>query len=314
MNLKDCSSRQTPKLGLAAAIALWAGALACQAAEAPSPSAGAGEEGSRASIPALPTGIDVDSWKGNFPGGLALVPLPEGFSHRSSASFNGRQVLIVAAESGPTAVVGLGTGAKPGDHRLGVWNGADKSVDLPFSVVDRSYKTVSFDYPRKFHSYDEPTLARIRREQNALRRLKKTHSEMTPDLAFVWPTHGRLSSPFGRRRVFQNHTSVHSGLDIANLTGTEVYAASSGVVLNAHHYYLTGKTVLLDHGSGVLSLYAHLNDYTVKDGQQVTKGELIGNIGSTGRSTGPHLHLSIGFNGQWVDPAILLPEKSAPSQ
>ncbi|MCA8836941.1 MAG: peptidoglycan DD-metalloendopeptidase family protein, partial [Proteobacteria bacterium] len=182
---------------------------------------------------------------------------------------------------------------------------------LAFTVIARDYPTVKFDYPRKYASFDKPTLARIGREKRELTKLKKTWSPSTPDLGFAWPASGRISSVYGSRRVFQDRTSVHSGLDIARAIGTKVSATAPGKVLVAANYYFTGKTILIDHGSGVLSLYAHLNDMFVKEGQKVAKGELIGHIGTTGRSTGPHLHFAIGFNGQWIDPITVLPAKPA---
>ena len=266
----------------------------------------------------LPSALNLSSWTINFPGGLGLVQLPSG-SENAEAYFDGRRVLVVRIGESRVALIGLNAKTEPGQYELELRQDPDSKGRqdagsekmLAFTVIARDYPTVKFDYPRKYSSYDKPTLARIGREKRKLTRLKKTWSPSKPDLSFVWPANGRISSNFGNRRVFQNRTSVHSGLDIARAIGTDVSATAPGIVLAAADYYFTGNTVLIDHGSGVLSLYAHLNDMTVKEGQKVAKGELIGHIGNTGRSTGPHLHFAIGFNGEWIDPITVLPAKPA---
>ena len=119
---------------------------------------------------------------------------------------------------------------------------------------------------------------------------------------------GRLSSVFGSQRVLNGTPkNPHNGLDIAAPRGTPVYAMTDGVVLlAADNFYYSGNFILLDHGFGLNSSYLHLSKKFVKAGDYVKKGQKIGEIGTTGRSTGPHLHWSVQWYGKRVDPAGLL--------
>lgn len=111
---------------------------------------------------------------------------------------------------------------------------------------------------------------------------------------WVWPAQGELSGVFGSRRLYDGQEkSWHRGTDIAAPTGTPVVAPAGGVVRLARKTFLTGNLLLLDHGYGVTSLYAHLSRMNVKVGDRVQQGEEIGRVGTTGRSSGPHLHWGI---------------------
>jgi murein DD-endopeptidase MepM/ murein hydrolase activator NlpD len=121
---------------------------------------------------------------------------------------------------------------------------------------------------------------------------------------FVLPLRGAITSRFGFRRhpIFRLR-QFHQGLDIAAPRGTPVAAASGGRVLFAGWYGGYGKLVVLDHGQGLSSLYGHLSVILVRPGQIVTRGQVLGRVGSTGYSTGPHLHYEIRQNGRPVNPA-----------
>ncbi len=119
----------------------------------------------------------------------------------------------------------------------------------------------------------------------------------------IWPTDGWISSPFGyRTSPFTGIREFHSGLDISSATGSPIYAPARGEVIQADRDGSYGLSIALNHASGVITKYAHLHRVAVKKGQTVTRGELIGYVGSTGRSTGPHLHYEVRLNGVPVDP------------
>ncbi len=119
---------------------------------------------------------------------------------------------------------------------------------------------------------------------------------------YRWPTRGRLTSPFGYR-----WGSFHSGIDIATSTGTPVVATRAGRVTFAGWRGGYGYLVILDHGGGISSYYAHLSSIAVRTGQVVDAEALVGRVGSTGRSTGPHLHFEIRVNGNPRNPMDYLP-------
>lgn len=123
----------------------------------------------------------------------------------------------------------------------------------------------------------------------------------------LMPSAGRITSPFGYRiSPINRKREFHSGIDIANKTNTDVYAAGSGIVTFAGYNGAYGRMVIVSHGYGYTSVYAHNNKLQVKVGDKVSKGDVIAKMGSTGRSTGPHLHFEIRVNGQAVDPKTIL--------
>ena len=131
------------------------------------------------------------------------------------------------------------------------------------------------------------------------------------DLAFILPVKGELSSHFGLRRFFNGEPrSPHAGIDVAVARGTPVKASAQGQVLAVGDYFFNGKTVFVDHGNGLITMYCHLDRIDVKTGETVRKGQRIGLSGMTGRATGPHLHWSVVLNGAMVDPELFVPAKN----
>ncbi len=119
----------------------------------------------------------------------------------------------------------------------------------------------------------------------------------------VFPTKGWITSKFGyRKSPFTELKEFHEGLDISNREGTPVIAPANGVISATGYNRLIGNFVMIDHGYGIVTSYLHLNKILVKRDQTVKRGALIAQIGSTGRSTGPHLHYAVRLNGAFVDP------------
>ncbi|MDH5821573.1 M23 family metallopeptidase [Luteimonas sp. RD2P54] len=155
-----------------------------------------------------------------------------------------------------------------------------------------------------------PAIAeRIRREQARVVQAR-TRDDARADFAqrFAWPVQGRISGRFGNQRVYNGTPgSAHSGMDIAAPSGTPVAAPAAGVVTFADaDLYLTGGTVLLDHGHGVSSNFLHLSRLDVQAGDRVEQGQVIGAVGATGRATGPHLHWGMNWFDVRIDPLLVL--------
>ena len=145
---------------------------------------------------------------------------------------------------------------------------------------------------------------------HALEHVVSRAGEMMSRLPLRWPIRGSVNSEFGpRRSPWSGAQERHEGIDIGSPSGTPVAAPAAGtiVVANAHGDY--GNHVEIDHGNGVRSLYGHLKEIEVKVGQQVKKGQVVGLVGSTGRSTGPHLHYELLVQGSPVDPRGFLWER-----
>ena len=126
--------------------------------------------------------------------------------------------------------------------------------------------------------------------------------------AFIWPVQGRISGRFGNQRVYNGTPkSPHSGMDIAAANGTPVKAPAAGIVTFASpSLYLTGGTVVIDHGAGVSSNFLHLSRIDVKVGDRVEQGQVFAAVGATGRATGPHLHWGMNWFDVRIDPLLVL--------
>ncbi len=135
--------------------------------------------------------------------------------------------------------------------------------------------------------------------------LKRLTSEVFLEGDFLLPVEGEIVSPFGTWRKINGSYIRHRGVDFKAKEGTPIYATNSGYVVLATPLKVRGNTVILNHGLGVMSLYYHLQDIKVKEGEQVKKGDIIGTVGDTGLSTAPHLHFEIRIRGIAIDPRHL---------
>jgi murein DD-endopeptidase MepM/ murein hydrolase activator NlpD len=154
-------------------------------------------------------------------------------------------------------------------------------------------------------------LARYERERTHLASVTATRSDELPaELRMLQPVVGPRSSSFGLQRIFNGQArNPHAGMDIAAPTGTPVIASAAGRVIDTGDYFFNGQTVWVDHGSGLMTMYCHLSEISVKAGDLVTRGQRLGAVGATGRVTGPHLHWSVLLNRAYVDPALFLAER-----
>lgn len=154
--------------------------------------------------------------------------------------------------------------------------------------------------------YVEPPKELQERLQKERATTKKILATVSPDAAwqlpFTRPVKGTISGSFAARRVFnEKPRSPHLGTDMRGAVGTPILAMADGVVLLAKEHYYSGNAVWIDHGQGVISMYGHMSKFAVKEGDIVKQGQKIGEVGATGRVTGPHLHLSLYIQGIAVD-------------
>jgi murein DD-endopeptidase MepM/ murein hydrolase activator NlpD len=155
---------------------------------------------------------------------------------------------------------------------------------------------------------DAKTLERVNQEARKLESLFQTsRNERLWKSVFIRPVEGEISTGFGLTRIINGQQrSQHTGVDLRAEEGTSVLASNHGVVVLVDELFFSGKTVILDHGWGLYSMYFHLSEALVNEGNLVRAGAILGRVGSTGRSTGPHLHWGIRINGARVDPLSLL--------
>ena len=181
------------------------------------------------------------------------------------------------------------------------------------SRIDVAQGQIS-EYERDIRAQEEKVKkleAEIRRREEEARKAaeaagKSYQTVNLGDIRFTWPcpSSTRITSVFGAREApTEGASTEHKGMDIGASTGSGIVAAAAGTVVIATYSYSAGNYVMLNHGGGVYTVYMHCSQLLVSEGQQVSKGQTIARVGSTGYSTGPHLHFGIRSNGQYVDPA-----------
>ena len=243
------------------------------------------------------------------PGGIALLKLPD-YTQKTKVYFKNKRVAVFPHENTWIAMAGIGLSTKPGDYDFSVKQADGKSLNSKVTVQFKKYdeQHLTIKNKRKVNPNEEDN-ARIISESTRKKKAKKQFTETTPNVDFIWPVTGRISSIFGLRRFFnEQERRPHSGLDIAGDEGTPIKAAANGTVIDAGDFFFSGNMIYLDHGQGIVSLYAHLSKISVKPGDLVKQGDIIGNLGQTGRVTGPHLHFAIITNQTLIDPVFMLPK------
>ena len=209
-------------------------------------------------------------------------------------------------------LAGVDLDASPGIYPLDVMatmpDGEVVHLARDVRVSPSNYKTVSLRVPDRFVKPDAAALRQIEFDQQA-KKIAFSHETSVPEWSgdFLAPVTSAVSDSFGTRRVFNGHlVSVHRGLDFRAKPGSPVLAANSGEVVLAREMFYEGNCVIIDHGEQLMTVYMHLSRLEVAAGQKVTKGEVIGLSGATGRATGPHLHLGVRWEGEYLDPESLL--------
>lgn len=208
-------------------------------------------------------------------------------------------------------LAGTSVGTKPGLYPVEFTSDvAGKAITFQrqIRVLRQRYPKVMLKVPGRYTAPSPEELRQIAQDKELKSHVFETVSperEWKGD--FAPPVQAPISDVFGVQRVFNGSVqSTHQGLDFRVTTGMPVAAINSGKVVLARPLFFEGNCVILDHGQGLLTLYLHLSELSVKEGEMVEKGQPIGMSGSTGRATGPHLHLAVRWQGIYLDPAGLL--------
>lgn len=247
------------------------------------------------------------------PGGIVTIRLGPAQPPAPQAFLDDARVMVLAHEGAWHAVVGVPLTLETGEHRLHVVDG-DGVREINFAVSAKEY-AVQHITLRNQRMVEPPAedLARIEQDHFVIRGVFERWSEVpAPPLRFDLPAKGRISGNFGLQRYFNNQPrQPHSGIDIAAPVGTPVVAPAPGVIVEVGDYFFNGRTVFIDHGQGLVSMYNHLHRVHATPGTSVKRGQRIGEIGASGRVTGPHLHWTVSLNNARVDPLLFVSDEAA---
>ena len=264
----------------------------------------------RTDAPSEPPALPRES---RVPGGIAILDLGAGEQSPGEVIFNDHRAPVLRRPEGWVALVGIPLDTKPGPQAalLRPANDAPER-QLAFTVTPKKYDEQRLKVAEKRHVDPlQEDLERIARERIRIdAALGHYSTEFAPQLALQPPVPGRRSSSFGLRRFFNDQPrNPHTGMDIAAPKGTPIVSPAPGRVLDTGDFFFNGNTVFVDHGLGVVTIFCHLDRIDVKAGDLVDTGTPLGQVGATGRVTGPHLHWGVAVNRALVDPALFLPEE-----
>jgi murein DD-endopeptidase MepM/ murein hydrolase activator NlpD len=263
-----------------------------------------------------PSGVTIRMDCPSLQPGEPLLFVLEGRPDVNAAvlEFLGKTVVMRPARPGRDALafLGLDLDVKPGRYPLDVRvekrDGTLERIHREIAVLDKTFPSLKLWVGQEYATPPKAALERIRRESEMISLIFSLDTpEWLGDGDFIAPNPADHGPNFGQRRLTNNVLrSVHTGVDVEVPYGGPISAVNSGRVVLASSLYLSGKTIIIDHGLGVFSFYGHLSDLLVKRGDRVAKGQVIGKCGTTGRSTGPHLHWSMRIFDSRVDPYEML--------
>ena len=208
-------------------------------------------------------------------------------------------------------LAGVGVETKAGRYPFIVEGETSKGsavkLSLQVAVGHVNYPSIALKVPEKFTAPDPEILARVEKEREIKTRV---FAAVTPARmwagSFAEPVSTTASDGFGTQRKFNGVVkSTHQGLDFHAHTGTPVSAVAEGRVLLAQELFYEGGCVIIDHGQGLLTIYMHLSEIKVKEGDAISRGHVIALSGASGRATGPHLHMGVRWQGVYLDPRTL---------
>jgi murein DD-endopeptidase MepM/ murein hydrolase activator NlpD len=258
--------------------------------------------------PAFPAGF-VAPRESAVPGGVVTFRIPGSADQRPAVSYGGAPVMVVHQGAGWLAILGIPLDTEPGERAVDVQQPGADPRQLVFQVSPKQYRTQQLKVPPGQVNLSPENEARVAMETEKVRAALTAFTPEAPaTLRLLQPVAGPRSSSFGLRRVFNGESRrPHGGMDIAAPIGTAIKAPLSGTVVDVGEYFFNGGNVMIDHGQGLVTMYCHLSKIRVEVGQRLETGAVLGDVGATGRVTGPHLHWGVALNGTMVDPALFLP-------
>jgi len=228
-------------------------------------------------------------------------------SHLPAASLKGRRFYFSRCGESCFAAIGtVGIRTKPGSYIIKL-RVEKKTKNLQLIVTQKSFTTIKFTLPDKQVFLSKKDLKRVKKENKKLKQIFQKVSQSHYEGSFILPLENDISTLFGIKRILnEKWISIHKGVDVTGKEGEEVKASNNGRIALAEELFFGGNTVILDHGLGIYTIYMHLSNFNVNVGEMVSKGDIIGFVGSSGRSTGPHLHFGVKVMNMSANPVSLI--------
>ncbi len=254
-------------------------------------------------------------YRSSCPGEVVKIYMQSPVPVSATLSLDGREYIFILEDRDNLkyfALIALGLDIKPGIYNVVIHlessRSLKKDVSFKLAISGKTFPSKRIKVARRFTSPTSKDMKRIKTERELLGRI---YSILTPnwlgDGRFIMPLEGGISGVFGERRVFnRGFVSRHRGIDIRSPEGTSIRASNSGEIVLSRDLYFSGNTVIINHGIGLFSIYCHMSKSIVREGAFVDKGKIIGYVGSTGRSTGPHLHWGLRLVDNYADPLSII--------
>ena len=243
-----------------------------------------------------------------FPGDPFVIKvLGAASSQKVSAFIGGREILF--SSCGDSCLKGIGLvdpGAEPGESIVTTQAGPEKLFTSLY-VTKANYPEQHLKLPDRQVTLSPEDKDRVNKEAAKLNQIWQLNTARLFEGGFIIPLPNPVSTGYGARRIFNNKTvSIHGGIDIRGSRGEEVRASNRGRVVLAEDLFFGGNTLIIDHGLGIYTIYMHLDRFEALSGNLISKGDLIGYVGSSGRSTGPHLHFGVKIMAANANPLSLI--------
>ncbi len=246
-----------------------------------------------------------------FQGGITIITIcGDGDIIEVKGSFDTRDVYFNSTSLSGTyfGLLSANLTAKPGIKRLNITvkksDGTKEMIGREIMVKDGNFKTQHLTVSKKWVQYSAEDLKRIKEDNRIVGALyRKATGTMLWSKPFIMPLEGRISSEFGLRRFFNGKPRApHSGIDIAQPSGTPVSSPNDGRVALVRDMFFSGNSLFIDHGQGLYTMFFHLSEFAVSEGDMVIQGQTIAFVGATGRVTGAHLHFGVRHTRNKVSP------------
>lgn len=240
------------------------------------------------------------------PGGIKKVTIDS--PSKPIVTYQGKRVAIIKQDDKYVAIVGIPLSSANAKHTLEQQQPSQQRYFFKTKPKKYQIQRITIKNKRKVTPLKEDQ-ARIASEAEDFDKTLAFWQDNADAFSqnFIAPIRGYITSTYGLKRIYNGIPKApHTALDIAAPLGTPIKASADGQIINIHHRFYAGNTVIIDHGQGLMTMYAHLNEFKVKNGDKVKQGDIIGTVGKTGRVTGPHLHWAVFLNQTSIDPLLLI--------